>query len=62
MWQTLLLLLAFALFGKMMYDLGKRSIEADIDEERLDNIRNADFIIDEYGKLFDELFDEDNKK
>lgn len=61
MWQTIFILVAFALFGKIMYNLGKELVEANDAKDELDDLRRADAIIDDYGKLFDELHKNDSK-
>lgn len=62
MWQVFIILAIFALFGKIMYDYGKKGEKAKVDEQRLDDFFRADDIIDSASREFDRLYDENGNK
>lgn len=61
MWVYIVILLLFAIFGKIMYDYGSIKARGKINEERLANIRRVNSIIIRAGNKFDELHKKDKR-
>lgn len=56
MWGYIVILLLFAISGKIMYDYGSIKAKGKADEERLANIRRANSIINRASNEFDRMY------